>query len=130
MRHGLLALQRQFETMRRNAQKLSGPVAFDDLFPSEFMRRYTEFKSSDEMLIMKSATINESLMGAIAGWPSRRAPPASFPHADCTTGWRHASSRSLTITCVRRLRSSRWPVKEGMTCDAVIDSTRRRIAPA
>jgi hypothetical protein len=28
---------------------LSGPVAFEDLFPPEFMRRYTDCKSIDEM---------------------------------------------------------------------------------
>ena len=46
---GLDELKRQLETLKRNAQNLSGPVAFEDLFPPEFMRRYTDFKTIDEM---------------------------------------------------------------------------------
>jgi len=41
--------RRKLETLQRRAQNVSGPVPFEDLFPPEFMRRYTDFKSIDEM---------------------------------------------------------------------------------
>ena len=47
--HGFDDLKRKLDTLRRRANNLSGPVAFEDLFPPEFMRRYTDFKSIDEM---------------------------------------------------------------------------------
>lgn len=47
---GLDELRRKFETLKRRAQNVSGPVALEDLFPPEFMRRYTDFRSIDEMV--------------------------------------------------------------------------------
>jgi hypothetical protein len=46
---GLGEMQRKLERLQRRAQNLSGPVPFEELFPPEFMRRYTQFKSIDEM---------------------------------------------------------------------------------
>lgn len=42
-------MRRKLDTLRRRANNLSGPVAFEDLFPPEFMRRYTDCKTIDEM---------------------------------------------------------------------------------
>jgi len=47
---GLDEFRRKLETLQRRAQNVSGPVPFDELFPPEFMRRYTDFKSIEEML--------------------------------------------------------------------------------
>lgn len=47
---GFDEMKRKLETLQRRAQSLNGPVPFEDLFPPEFMRRYTDFKSIDEML--------------------------------------------------------------------------------
>jgi hypothetical protein len=46
---GLDAFREKLNTLQRRAQSASGPVQFDDLFPPEFMRRYTDFKSIQEM---------------------------------------------------------------------------------
>jgi hypothetical protein len=35
--------------LSRNAQNVNGPVAFDHLFPPEFMRRYTDFPTIQAM---------------------------------------------------------------------------------
>lgn len=40
---GLDEFRRKLERLSRNAQNVSGPVAFDDLFPPEFMRRVYRF---------------------------------------------------------------------------------------
>jgi len=37
-------------TLQRQAENVNRPVPFDELFPPEFMRRYTNFKSIEEML--------------------------------------------------------------------------------
>lgn len=42
-------MRRKFDTLQRRANNLSGPVAFEDLFPPEFMRRYTDCKTIDEL---------------------------------------------------------------------------------
>ena len=47
---GLDEMRRKLETLRRRAENLSGPVPFEDLFPPEFMRRYTSFKTIEDML--------------------------------------------------------------------------------
>jgi hypothetical protein len=47
---GLDELQRKLATLQRRIENASGPVPFEDLFPPEFMRRYTDFKSIEEML--------------------------------------------------------------------------------
>jgi hypothetical protein len=47
---GLDEMRRKLETFQRRAQNLSGPVAFEDLFPPEFMRRYTDFTSIDDLV--------------------------------------------------------------------------------
>lgn len=47
---GLDEMRKKLENLQRRAQNLNGPVPFDDLFPPEFMRRYTDFKSIEEML--------------------------------------------------------------------------------
>lgn len=46
---GLDEFRRKLERLSRNAQNVSGPVAFDDLFPPEFMRRYTDFPTIQAM---------------------------------------------------------------------------------
>jgi hypothetical protein len=46
---GLDEFRRKLERLSRNAQNLSGPVALDDLFPPEFMRRYTDFPTIQAM---------------------------------------------------------------------------------
>jgi hypothetical protein len=46
---GLDEFRRKLERLSRNAQNVSGPVAFDDLFPPEFMRRYTDFSTIQAM---------------------------------------------------------------------------------
>lgn len=46
---GLDEFQRKLERLSRNAQNVSGPVTFDDLFPPEFMRRYTDFPTIQAM---------------------------------------------------------------------------------
>jgi hypothetical protein len=40
---GLDQFRHKLERLSRNAQNVNGPVAFDDLFPPEFMRRHTDF---------------------------------------------------------------------------------------
>ena len=47
---GLDEMRNKLETLQRRAKNLNGPVPFEDLFPPEFMRRYTDFKSIEEML--------------------------------------------------------------------------------
>jgi len=47
---GLNELRRKLDDLQRRAENLNGPVAFGDLFPPEFMRRYTDFKTIEEML--------------------------------------------------------------------------------
>jgi hypothetical protein len=47
---GLDEFQRKLDTLQRRAENVSGPVPFDELFPPEFVRRYTDFKSIAEML--------------------------------------------------------------------------------
>jgi hypothetical protein len=42
-------MRQKLEALRRRADNLSGPVAFEDLFPPEFMRRYTDCKTIDEL---------------------------------------------------------------------------------
>jgi hypothetical protein len=42
-------MRRKLETLQRRASNLSGPVAFEDLFPPEFMRRYADCKTIDEL---------------------------------------------------------------------------------
>ena len=42
-------MRRKLATLQRRANNLSGPVAFEDLFPPEFMRRYTDCKTIDEL---------------------------------------------------------------------------------
>src|SRR5919108_673746 len=46
---GLDDMQRKLETLKRRANNLSGPVRFEDLFPPEFTRRYTNFNTIDEL---------------------------------------------------------------------------------
>jgi hypothetical protein len=46
---GLDEFRRKLEKLQRRAQNISGPVPFDELFPPEFMRRYTDFKSIEDM---------------------------------------------------------------------------------
>jgi hypothetical protein len=57
---GLDELQKKLETLQRRAQSLNGPVPFEDLFPPEFMRRYTNFKSIEEMLVGFGAPITST----------------------------------------------------------------------
>jgi hypothetical protein len=47
---GLEETLKKLETLQRRAQNLNGPVPFEDLFPPEFMRRYTDFKSIENLL--------------------------------------------------------------------------------
>jgi len=46
---GLDEFQRKLERLSRNAQNVSGPVTLDDLFPPEFMHRYTDFPTIQAM---------------------------------------------------------------------------------
>jgi hypothetical protein len=55
---GLDELRRNLSKLQRRAENLSGPVKFDDLFPPEFMRRYTDVKSIDQLLAATGRTIN------------------------------------------------------------------------
>ena len=57
---GLDEMLKKLETLQRRAQNLDGPVPFEDLFPPEFMRRYTDFKSIEEMLGGFSTPITSS----------------------------------------------------------------------
>jgi hypothetical protein len=47
---GMDEFSRKLETLQRRAANVSGQVPFDELFPPEFMRRYTSFKSIEDML--------------------------------------------------------------------------------
>lgn len=49
---GLDQLQKDIEKMKDNAERLSKKtqVSFDELFTPEFMRKYTNFSSIDELL--------------------------------------------------------------------------------
>jgi hypothetical protein len=47
---GIEEVRRSLETLQKRAQILKGPVPFDELFPPEFMRQYTDFKTMDDML--------------------------------------------------------------------------------
>jgi hypothetical protein len=47
---GLDEFRRKLENLQRRVENVNGPVPFDELFPPEFMRRYTNFKSIEEML--------------------------------------------------------------------------------
>jgi hypothetical protein len=46
---GVDEMRRKLETLKRRANNLAGPVAFEDLFPPEFMRRHTDCKTIDEL---------------------------------------------------------------------------------
>jgi len=54
---GLDELRRKLEQLSRNAQNLEGPVAFDELFPPEFMRRYTDFPTIEAMIATSGFTL-------------------------------------------------------------------------
>ena len=47
---GLDEMKRKLERLHRRARSLNGPVPFEELFPPEFMRRYTDYKTIDEMI--------------------------------------------------------------------------------
>ena len=47
---GLDEVRRNLDALQRRMQNLSGPVAFEDLFPPEFMRRYTDYASIEELI--------------------------------------------------------------------------------
>ena len=53
-------LRRKLENLKRRAQSLNGSVPFEDLFPPEFMRRYTDFKTIEEMLCAFGTPITSS----------------------------------------------------------------------
>ena len=57
---GLDELQRNLRDLERRAQNVSGPVTFDDLFPPEFMRRYTDFKDISELVSTSGYEVNSS----------------------------------------------------------------------
>ena len=57
---GLDDMRRRLETLRRRAANLSGPVAFEDLFPPEFMRRYTDLRSIDDLVAASGYTIQSA----------------------------------------------------------------------
>ena len=57
---GLDEFRRKLERLSRNAQNVNGPAAFDDLFPPEFMRRYTDFHSIDEMVKASGKQVESS----------------------------------------------------------------------
>jgi hypothetical protein len=57
---GLDDMRRKLETLQRRAASLSGPVAFEDLFPPEFMRRYTDFKSIDDLVAASGHTVHST----------------------------------------------------------------------
>lgn len=57
---GFDELSRNLQDLQRRAENLTGPVKFDDLFPPEFMRRYTSLKSIDELLAASGRTINST----------------------------------------------------------------------
>jgi hypothetical protein len=68
---GLDEVWKKLRTLQRRAKNLSGPVLSEDLFPPEFMRRYTDFKSFEEMLGGCGAPItsNEDFQRLLdAGW--------------------------------------------------------------
>lgn len=46
---GLDEIERALDDLARRSENLSGPVQFSELFPPEFMRRYTEFVHIDEL---------------------------------------------------------------------------------
>jgi hypothetical protein len=46
---GLNEFRQKLDRLSRNAQNINGPVAFDDLFPPEFMRRHTDFTTIQTM---------------------------------------------------------------------------------
>jgi len=47
---GLDEIRRKLEKLQHRVANLNGPVSFDDLFPPEFMRRYTDFLTMDDMI--------------------------------------------------------------------------------
>ena len=59
---GLDEIKQKMEQMKRNAEKLSGEhmIPFSDLFASDFMNNYTDFKSIDEMIQSSGFVINTS----------------------------------------------------------------------
>jgi hypothetical protein len=57
---GLDEMRRKLETLQRRAASLSGPVAFEDLFPPEFMRRYTDFRSIDDLVAASGYTVQST----------------------------------------------------------------------
>lgn len=54
---GLDEFRRKLERLSRNVENVSGTVAFDDLFPPEFMRRYTDFATIQAMADASGFTI-------------------------------------------------------------------------
>lgn len=46
---GLDEIERAFDDLARRAENLSGPVKFSELFPPEFMRRYSDFVHIDDL---------------------------------------------------------------------------------
>lgn len=47
---GVDKMLRNLDALQRRAQNLSGPVLLEDLYPPEFMMRYTDFHGIDEMV--------------------------------------------------------------------------------
>jgi hypothetical protein len=57
---GLDEMQRKLANLARRAENASGSVAFEELFPPEFMRRYTEFKTIDDMFAASPWTVESA----------------------------------------------------------------------
>lgn len=57
---GLDEFRRELKQIQKNANELSGEneVSFDELFSTQFMSKYTSFKSFDELLEAGSFVVN------------------------------------------------------------------------
>lgn len=97
---GLDELNRNLQELQRQAENLSGPVKFDDLFPPEFMRRYTNVKSIDELLAASGRTINSTEdFEAIPGDEWDRVVSTNTQFAN----WEEMKARAGEAYAVRRL---------------------------
>jgi hypothetical protein len=53
-------IQRKLREFQQRASELTGPLSFADLFPPDFMNRYTKFGSIDDMVAASGHHVTSS----------------------------------------------------------------------
>ena len=97
---GLDEFRRKLERLSRNVENVSGTVAFDDLFPLEFMRRYTDFVYSVAMrVVADDAHLAQDVIAAVFTKLAHHA--AALARHNALAGWLHTTTRRTAIKLIR-----------------------------